>query len=258
MSRLAYGVILIAVLAGCNKKPDATNPEGGNAPGTGVAQGFKTLSHTDLTPGHGDAAKTGDYVLVFYRGTFVNGKEFDSNMDEKGKPNIELDPYAVTIGGGGVIKGWDQGLVGMKEGMTRKLNVPWSLAYGENGDGRKIPAKTDLVFTMTIAKYYKAGSKPYIDTEDVKVGTGPMVTDNSTVTFRYVGKTMSGRIFDDQSKGDLTSAVNRLIPGFRGAMVGMQAGGKRIISCPPGAPNPTGQIPAGQPVDYTVELISVK
>ncbi len=247
----------MVTLIGCNKKAEAP------APGTGPklkdvpVGGFKTLSWVDIEPGKGAAAKKGDYVLVLYRGKFVDGTVFDSNMDDAGKPDLEKDPYAVTIGTGGVIKGWDQGLVGTKEGMLRKLNIPWELGYGEAGSEPKIPSKADLVFTMKIVKLYKAGSEPFIDTEDIKVGHGPKVTLSSTITFRYVGKTLSGRIFDEQSKKDLVSRVSKLIPGFRDAVVGMQAGGQRKVSCPPGSPNPTGQIPAGQPIEYTVDLISI-
>lgn len=257
MSRFAYALILIVSLAACNKKPETPTPGSGPKLKDVPVEGFKTLSIVDIEPGKGDAAKKGDYVLVLYRGKFLDGTVFDSNMDDSGKPDIEKDPFAVTIGTGGVIKGWDQGLVGTKEGMVRKLNIPWSLAYGEAGSEPKIPSKADLIFTIKIAKLYKAGSEPFIDTEDIKVGKGPKVTLSNTVTFRYVGKTLSGRIFDEQSKKDLVCRVSKLIPGFKEAVIGMQAGGQRKISCPPGSPNPTGQIPAGQPIEYTVDLISI-
>lgn len=222
------------------------------------AEGFKKLTTVDLVPGKGDGAKNGDYVLVLYRGKLVDGTVFDSNMDDAFVANPEKDPYPVTIGVSSVIKGWHEGLIGAKEGMVRKINIPWSLGYGEAGNGSSIGPKADLIFTIKILKMYKSGSEPFIDIDDIKVGQGPKVTLNSTITFRYVGKLMGGKTFDDQSKKDLVVKVSRLVPGFRDAVVGMQAGGTRKISCPPGSPNPTGQIPPGQPTDYFVDLKSVQ
>jgi FKBP-type peptidyl-prolyl cis-trans isomerase len=195
-------------------------------------------------------------VIVLYLGKLTNGKVFDSLMDENQKPNLEKSPFAVTIGTGSVIKGWDDGLIGVKEGMVRKLSIPWELAYGTEGKD-PIPPKADLLFTIKVLKVYKAGAKPEIDAVDVKQGSGAKVTANSTIKFHYTGSLANGKVYDDQSKG-LELAVSRLIPGFREAVVGMQVGGERKITFPPNSPNPTGQIPPSQPFEIDVTIDAVK
>lgn len=260
MTRSAYVLVLAALLVGCGKNSQSTNSASNDA--TRLPDipkgGFKTLGIEDLEPGHGDPVKKGDTVVVFYRGTFVDGTVFDSNMDENHKPNPEKDPYPVVVGAGGVIKGWDEGLVGVKEGAIRKLKVPYKMAYGEEGQGDKIPPRSDMVFTIKIAKVIKQGTQAEIEGTDIKVGTGTAVTPNSTVTMKYKGSLLNGKVFDDRTDKAITVPVSKLIPGFKEVILGMKPGGKRKVSWPPGSPNPTGQIPANQPVEYEVEIISVK
>lgn len=218
--------------------------------------GFKTLTTVDKEPGHGPAAKLGDIAVVLYYGKLTDGTMFDSNMDEQFKPNVEKDPYSVILGVTEVIQGWHEGLVGAKEGMIRTINIPYTKAYGSAGRPPEIPGKSDLIFTMKILKVFKAGVAPSIEAEDVKTGTGPKVTMASTIKFSYKGMFLTGRVFDEQE--DLSSPVAKLIPGFKDAIMGMQAGGTRKISWPPGSPNPTGQIPPGQPLEYVIEVKSVQ
>ena len=104
--------------------------------------GPEKLEIVDETPGSGPEAKKGDTVKVHYTGTLLNGKQFDSS---RGK-----EPFQVTIGAGQVIKGWDEGLPGMKVGMKRKLTIPWAMAYGENGSGPSIPPKAALRFDVEL------------------------------------------------------------------------------------------------------------
>lgn len=259
MTRIAYALISLVLVTGCSPKGESpvVNSEAGSKPPDAQSSGFKKLVTEDLEPGKGPAAQKGDVVLVFYVGKFKNGTIFDSNMNDAFVPDPTKQPYPVTIGTGGVIKGWDQGLVGTKEGMVRKISVPYALAYGDVGDPPKIPAKSDMIFTVKIAKLYKAGVAPEIIYEDVKVGTGPKATLDSTIKFHYKGMLLSGKVFDDQVK-DLEMTVSKLIPGFKECVVGMQAGGQRKISWPPGSPNPTGQIPPGQPIEFIIDVTSVK
>ncbi|MEO7112188.1 MAG: FKBP-type peptidyl-prolyl cis-trans isomerase [Polyangiaceae bacterium] len=95
-------------------------------------------------PGSGTGAKAGDTVAVDYIGTLADGgKEFDRS---RGKP------FTFKLGGGQVIKGWDQGLVGMKPGEKRRLTIPASLAYGPVGHPPQIPGNSTLVFDVTMEK----------------------------------------------------------------------------------------------------------
>jgi len=87
-------------------------------------------------------AGKGDRVKVHYTGTlFDGGKKFDSSLDRG-------DPFGLTLGVGQVIKGWDQGLIGMCVGETRKLTIPSDMAYGSRGAGGLIPPNAALVFVV--------------------------------------------------------------------------------------------------------------
>jgi hypothetical protein len=101
------------------------------------------LEMKDLTVGKGVAAKTGDKVTVHYVGTLLDGKKFDASKDH-GKP------FDFTLGEGQVIKGWDQGVVGMKVGGKRKLTIPSPLAYGDQGRPPVIPQRATLIFEVEL------------------------------------------------------------------------------------------------------------
>jgi peptidylprolyl isomerase len=101
------------------------------------------LRMTDTTVGTGQEAKAKDRVVVHYVGTLEDGTEFDSSK-KHGRP------FEVQIGVGRVIKGWDRGIVGMREGGHRKLVIPYQLAYGEDGRPPKIPPKATLIFEVDL------------------------------------------------------------------------------------------------------------
>src|SRR5919109_1115792 len=122
-----------AALKDTSKKPVIPKPTG--APP-------RKLVKEDIVKGTGPGAKNGDTVVVHYVGmNFSNGQEFDASWDTG-------SPFPVQLGAGMVIKGWDQGLIGIRKGGRRKLTIPPELGYGAEGYPPDIPPNETLVFVV--------------------------------------------------------------------------------------------------------------
>jgi len=103
------------------------------------------LKYEDETLGSGTEAKAGNTVDVHYTGWLTDGTKFDSSRD-RGKP------FSFKLGAGQVIKGWDEGVAGMKIGGKRKLVIPAALGYGKRGSPGAIPPDAELTFDVELLK----------------------------------------------------------------------------------------------------------
>lgn len=106
----------------------------------------KDLIIQDIKIGNGQVAYSGSNVTVHYVGRLKNGTKFDSSRDRK-------KPFEFNLGAREVIRGWDKGIVGMKEGGIRKLTIPPDMAYGDKATG-SIPANSTLIFEVELIKVY--------------------------------------------------------------------------------------------------------
>lgn len=139
------GLMLVAALAGCERRK-ATPPPAPMTADTSAIQ----LQRIDTVIGAGKEAKVGDRVTVHYTGWMYmpdapqrRGAEFDSSLKRL--------PFTFRIGGATVIKGWDEGVAGMRVGGKRTLVVPSALAYGKEGVG-PIPPDANLVFDIQLVE----------------------------------------------------------------------------------------------------------
>jgi FKBP-type peptidyl-prolyl cis-trans isomerase FkpA len=143
---VAFGTsCLLLTLAACGAK-EAIPPPPQAAPEV------SSLQSVVLKPGQGPAISAGQMAVVQYTGWLYEasaadhkGKKFDSSLDS-GKP------FSFPVGTGSVIKGWDQGVVGMQVGESRRLVIPADLAYGDAGAGGVIPPGATLVFDVELLK----------------------------------------------------------------------------------------------------------
>ena len=119
-----------------------------------VTEEKKTVTKSGLTiieVAAGDGgAKAGDIVWVHYTGKLKDGTKFDSSLDRN-------EPIRFVLGKGQVIKGWDEGVTGMKVGEKRKLVIPFDLAYGEKGSPPSIPPKAELTFDVELVGMARVG-----------------------------------------------------------------------------------------------------
>ncbi len=227
----------------------------------------------DVKEGTGDAATLADEVTVHYTGWLTDEKatEFDSSRTEKEPIKFKLK---------GLIKGWQEGIPGMKPGGIRRLKVPAALGYGDRKAG-DIPAGSVLVFEIELIATKSPPSaklaRPKLDAKewkklasgleiwDVKEGKGDAAKLESTITIHYTGWLTDDKVtvFDSSLDRDrkATFPLEDLIPGWKEGIPCMKPGGVRRLKIPAdlaygekGRPG----IPANSVLVFEIELFEVK
>jgi len=201
---------------------------------------------TDLTEGTGTGAVNGDTVVVNYVGVrSKDGKEFDNSYD-RGKP------FPVTLGIGQVIEGWDKGLVGIKPGGRRQLDIPASMAYGDSPPSTDVIQKGDalsfVIDAITVIPKVDPANKPDITvpptpnateqtSKDLIVGTGADIKPGQTVAVQLLAfSAADGKLINSSwEQGTPLTFVpgeHQLPPGLEKAVEGMKIGGRRQVQIP--------------------------
>jgi peptidylprolyl isomerase len=207
----------------------------------------------DEKVGDGAVAKAGEFVVVHYTGWLKDGTKFDSSR------NKDREPFVFRLGKGRVIKGWDEGVAGMKVGGKRKLIIPPELGYGDKKVG-PIPANSELTFDVELLKIVE------LKVKDVKEGKGEAAKRGDTVQVHYTGRFKDGKKFDSSRDSneplEFTIGRRKVILGWDEGVEGMKVGGQRQLIIPPelayGAKGAPPDIPANAELTFDIELLSIK
>lgn len=143
---------LSAFIIGCGTSTTQTESKMEPKTGKDTVTTASGLQYIDIVAGTGASPVSGKKVTMNYTGTLTDGTAFDSNVDPKFG---HVSPFEFNIGTGQVIKGWDEGIMSMKEGGKRQLIIPGKLAYGERGYPGLIPPNATLVFDVELVKAHQ-------------------------------------------------------------------------------------------------------
>jgi FKBP-type peptidyl-prolyl cis-trans isomerase len=230
------------------------------------------LVRTVLDEGTGEPAVVGDTLIVDYVGVrTVDGVEFDNSYDR--------EPFPITLGAGSVIQGWEDGLLGAKQGERVQLDIPSELGYGEAARSEVIRENEDLTFVIDVLALVTAADPADAPTEpgvplsegaeattfdDLVVGEGDPLEPGMTALIRYVNfRGDNGVAIESNWTADplqIPYSADQLFPGLFLGMEGMNIGGRRAITIPPDdgfGPdgNPQGGLPAGTDMIFVIELL---
>lgn len=228
---------------------------------------------TDITEGTGAGAAAGDLIAVHYVGVLSSdGTRFDGNFGSS--------PFSLTLGKGQVIKGWDEGLLGMKTGGMRQLDIPADLAYGDSGSGDVIKPGAALTFVVEMVGIIPAtdpadepqltivgaAASSTLQSKDLVEGKGDAIAAGDTVAVHivaYRGDT-GEKITSTWPEGapvSLSLEEGGSMPGILKGVPGMKVGGRRQMTIPfADAFGPDGntemKLPANTDLVLVVDLIA--
>ncbi|MBJ7461801.1 MAG: FKBP-type peptidyl-prolyl cis-trans isomerase [Ilumatobacteraceae bacterium] len=199
---------------------------------------------TDITEGTGVGAAVGDLIAVHYVGVLSSdGTRFDGNFGSS--------PFSLTLGKGQVIKGWDEGLLGMKTGGMRQLDIPADLAYGDSGSGDVIKPGAALSFVVEMVGIIPAtdpadepkltiagaAASSTLQSKDLIEGKGEAIAAGDTVAVHIVayrgdtGEKITST-WPDGAPVSLTLEASGSLPGIIKGVPGMKVGGRRQLTVP--------------------------
>jgi peptidylprolyl isomerase len=252
--------------------PPATNPD---KPEVEVPAEIPTeLQVTVIEEGTGPEAAAGDTVVVDYVGVRTrDGVEFDNSYDR-------FEPFPVVLGQGGVIAGWDQGLVGVQTGMRVRLDIPSDLAYGAEARGDIIGENEALTFLIDVRAVIQPADPADAPTEmgvpesegatettstDLVEGEGTELLAGQTGIINYVlFRGDNGVLLESSWEAEPVPVPTAEggFPGFVNGLPGMKVGGRRAIIVPPADAfgpdgNPQLGLPAGTDMIIVVDLLGV-
>ena len=250
------GVLALACgLAGCGERQNPFAP---------VGNVFFTF--TDLRRGTGPVAAVGDVLTINYVGWLHDSGE----TDNKGQQIDSANDQTFVLGAGQVIDGFDQGLVGMSVGGSRRLTIPPYLAYGSTGSDN-VPPDTPLVYDVELTglRALTTDSAPF-QIIDLKIGTGPEAVNGDTLTVQY-----AGWLYDEDQvdhKGlrfevgpangfNFVLGTGQVIPGWDQGLVGMRVEGERRLIVPPElayGSTRRGLIPPNATLVFDIILVTVQ
>ncbi len=250
--------------------PDTSTPGASAKPTVALPTGEVTeLIVTDLTEGDGDGAKAGDTVILNYVGVrSADGTEFDNSYDRG-------QPFPVTLGAQSVIAGWEEGLLGVKAGGRRQLDIPADLAYGDNPQGDIIQQGDALSFVVDVLAIIPAtdpadaptvtvmgaANRDDVLVEDLVDGTGTELELGATAYLHLIayrgdtGEELTSTWTEGQPQ-PIQFVEQGSLPGIIEGMAGMQVGGRRQIVIPfADAFGPDGNPDLGLPAETDLVLI---
>ncbi|KFW69175.1 Peptidyl-prolyl cis-trans isomerase FKBP10, partial [Pygoscelis adeliae] len=201
-----------------------------------------------------------DFVRYHYNGTLLDGTPFDSSYSKD-------STYDTYVGTGWLIKGMDQGLLGMCAGEKRSIIIPPFLAYGEKGYGTVIPPQASLVFSVLLVDFHNPKDGIFLEHLEVPASCKRRAVTGDFVRYHYNGTLMDHVVFsascshDYEKPQEVTLGANKVIEGLNSGLLNMCTGERRVLIIPPhlghGESGARG-VPGSAVLRFEVELISME
>lgn len=230
--------------------------------------GVTTLKTTDTIVGTGASVDTGTLAAVAYTGWIYDVRVADTK-GTKIDSNVGAAPLSFVVGSNSLIRGFEQGVIGMKPGGKRTITMPASMAYGSTGKAPAVPANAALVFEIEMDPNGWTGVTA-LKTQDALAGTGASADAGRNVTVTYTlwlydarsAGTKGLQIENNTAGYTFKLGAGTVIPGFDQGITGMKVGGKRTITIPASlgygnSGDSSGKIPGGAVLVFDVQLNAV-